>query len=247
MKECNSITVTRSTACENIGGIDYKVLIDLKKLQGKKEPYFNATDLVKQYNDHHGKKKQLGDWLRLKDTRELIVKLEDLYTGIPVKRFVEKRGSGRSRSTWIHKELFLHMMYWLDVDHKIAIMKFVDNIVKDISLVLEKREAIKQPTKDRNESLEYLSKALTILHPDSSRGSRLYLHISQKINIAVFGTATKNREDGTKEDLIKINDMEHFTEFMARFSIRKYDTPEDARQRVFSSLKQDYSLLSQPI
>ncbi len=133
--------------------------------------------------------------------------------------------------------------------------KFVDLFLSqetELKYWRTERESIKQPTKARNELLEKLSDQLKeqdrqrLLKEDgkpSRKGPLLYLHTSNAIKIAVYGTIKRDRDTATYEELKRLEDMEEFTQFMTAFSLAKYDSALEARERVLSALIQDEELL----
>lgn len=201
----------------HVGNVDYSILVEYKKFLGSEEAYFNATDTINQYNlkhslyaNLHNKKKLLANWLRNRDTQELIQRLESL---IPPKArnktLVEQRGTGRYKATWLHRELWLHLMYWLDVDHKIGIMQFVETIMAAHELVKQNREMLKQDTKAKNEAVQLLERKLKAEHPTSKAAQFIYLNIQRGINCAITGKWEKiDRNKLTAGQLLAIGELE---------------------------------------
>lgn len=211
----NNITCKGGNLTLHVGSIDYSVLVEYKKFLGSEEAYFNATDTINQYNLKvslcaNSRNKKLNNWLRNRDTQELIQRLESL---IPPrarnKTLVEQRGAGRYKTTWLHRELWLHLMYWLDVDHKIAIMQFVETIMAVHELVTQNREMLKHDTKIKNEAVQLLEKKIKAEHPTSKTAQFIYPNIQRGINRAITGKWAKlERENLSNVQLLAIDVLE---------------------------------------
>lgn len=90
----------------------------------------NATDLLKTYNDNRldkQKEKSMGDFLRLKSTKEYKDYLES-KVGNPVLT-VKHGGSGHG--TWMHRKLIYDFAAWLSVEFKDYIYEVFDNHMKE--------------------------------------------------------------------------------------------------------------------
>ena len=193
-RECNThITLVNSTACINMGGVDYTVLIDLKTLQGKKEPYFNATEIVKQYNkeqesDLFGSPKRLVDWTRSKRFKEIIEIVKCDFNTTQSRLYLSENIKG-NRRIMLHKELFLSLMIWLDAKHEIAITQFVNRVVENIDQVEHIRGV------SRSKHLNYTDELLLLQEDlkDEGSGSAPFIitTMQQKIHKKATGRSTK--------------------------------------------------------
>lgn len=98
---------------------------NLPVYQRTKDGYFNATELSKNWLEHKGVRKDISDFLRLAQTKEFILALEnetDSYnTGNPV--FIQTRG--KNGGTWMHPYLFIDFAMWLNPSFKLQVIKFV--------------------------------------------------------------------------------------------------------------------------
>lgn len=213
----NNITCKGGNLTLHVGGVDYSVLVEYKKFVDSEEAYFNATDTINQYNlksslgeNSHHKKKRVVDWMKLKDTQELIQRLESLMPPrARNKTLVEQRGAGRYKATWLHRELWLHLMYWLDVDHKIAIMQFVEAIMAAHENVTQNREMLKHDTKIKNDAVRVLEEKIKLEHPTSKTAQFIYPNIQRGINRAITGIWSKiDRNKLTAEQLFAIDELE---------------------------------------
>ena len=82
----------------------------------------NATDMLKAFPN-----KRMGDFLRLKQTKEYISLLES-ETGIPV---TTVKHGGREQGTWMHRLLAYDFAAWLNPKFKLFVYSVFDNIVKE--------------------------------------------------------------------------------------------------------------------
>lgn len=101
--------------------------------QRTKDGMFNATALLKQWNESSGMKKEINDYLDNKSTQEFITALiseENLdkgnYPYVKSKARID-RGGG----TWMHPLLFIDFAMWLNPVFKVKVLKFVyDQLIK---------------------------------------------------------------------------------------------------------------------
>lgn len=82
----------------------------------------NATDMLKAFPN-----RRMGDYLRLKGTKELITFLESV-TGNPVT--VVKQG-GSEQGTWMHRILAIDFAAWLSVEFRFFVYKVFDESQKE--------------------------------------------------------------------------------------------------------------------
>lgn len=211
----NNITCKGGDLTLHVGSVNYSVLVEYKKFLGESEAFFNATHIINQYNlkfsfDANSRNKKLNNWLRNKDTIELIRKIQSLN---PLKicnaSLIEIRGTGRYKSTWLHRELWLHFMYWLDVEHKIAIMQFVEMVMMSHDIVSQSRKLIKSDTKAKNDAVSLLVDKLKQEYPESSRARHLYSSTQQRLNRSITGHyKALNRDEMTAEELANLDELE---------------------------------------
>ena len=119
---------------------------DFDVIQRTKDGMFNATVLLKQWNEMFpGAKKQVKDFLRLDKTVEFVEvlvmennpksTLSDCYVGgetIPNKVInVYEKSRGANGGTWMHPFLFIDFAMWLNPKFKYKVIKFVyDELIK---------------------------------------------------------------------------------------------------------------------
>lgn len=101
--------------------------------QRTKDGFFNATELLKQWNRVSGMKKEVTKFLYLGSTSELvkiIMEREDLHTQDST--YVKSRASrGDNAGTWMHPVLFIDFAMWINPSFKYDVIKFVyDDMIR---------------------------------------------------------------------------------------------------------------------
>jgi len=88
---------------------------------------FNATALLKQWNDSTGEKKEIKDFFKLKGTKDFIEALvEDQDLHGDNSPYVKSRASrGKNAGTWTHPLLFIKFAMWLSPRFEVQVLKFV--------------------------------------------------------------------------------------------------------------------------
>ena len=100
---------------------------EFKVTQRTKDGFFNATELLKQWNKKSGMKKEVTKFLDLDSTSELIrviMERENLHTQDSA--YVKSRASrGGNAGTWMHPILFIDFAMWINPSFKYDVIKFV--------------------------------------------------------------------------------------------------------------------------
>lgn len=93
--------------------------------QRTKDAMFNATSLIKQYNEANGTKKEIKDYLENKSTQEFLnaLKKEENLNG-ENSPYLTSRGK-YSGGTWMHPIMFIDFAMWLNPTFKVKVIKFV--------------------------------------------------------------------------------------------------------------------------
>ena len=108
-------------------------MVELSVKQRTKDGFFNATELLKQWNRVSGMKKEVTKFLDLGSTSELvkiIMEREDLHTQDST--YVKSRASrGDNAGTWMHPVLFIDFAMWINPSFKYDVIKFVyDDMIR---------------------------------------------------------------------------------------------------------------------
>jgi hypothetical protein len=95
--------------------------------QRTKDGFFNATKLLKQWNESLGMKKEVSKFFELEQTNEFINVLmieENLHTQDLT--YVKSRASrGENSGTWMHPILFIKFAMWINPRFEYFVIKFV--------------------------------------------------------------------------------------------------------------------------
>ena len=109
-------------------------------LQRTKDGYFDANDLVTQWNKSKGNvRKNMSDFLNSKNTKEFIEVLESelAQTEISAMAYSNQKGRNTSRGrtkdqVWMHPYLFIDFAMWINPTFKYSVIKFVyDELIKE--------------------------------------------------------------------------------------------------------------------
>lgn len=106
---------------------------EFKVIQRTKDAFFNATDLLKQWNQLKGMKKEVNDYFDLSSTKEFIFTImerENYDTGnYPYHK--SRANKGDNAGTWMHPLLFIDFAMWINPSFKYDVLKFVyDEMIK---------------------------------------------------------------------------------------------------------------------
>lgn len=159
--------------------------------QRTKDGMFNATALVKQWNQRNNRK-DVSEFLSNKNTIEFIDALyeeENLNTGNPVFK-THTVIKGKNGGTWMSPLLFIKFSMWLNPRFEVQVLKFVYD------------ELIKQ----RNDAGDnYLSL--------SASGMKLkgydFVEVAKAMQWIVFGKTGKDlRQHATQSELKELNELQ---------------------------------------
>ena len=105
---------------------------DFKVNQRTSDGMFNATALIKQWNDKN-KRKDISEFLSNKNTLEFLEALileENDNTGNPVFK-THTVSKGKNGGTWMHPILFIKFAMWINPRFEVKVIKFVyDELIK---------------------------------------------------------------------------------------------------------------------
>lgn len=97
---------------------------EFKVSQRTSDGMFNATELLKQWNEHSGQNKEIKKFFENSSTKEFIEALiseEDLKG--EKSAYLKSRGK-YSGGTWMHPLLFIDFAMWLNPVFKVKVLKF---------------------------------------------------------------------------------------------------------------------------
>lgn len=107
---------------------------EFKVTQRTKDGFFCATELLAQWNEKSGMKKEVTKFFDLQSTSELIkVIMERENLNTQDSTYLKTRG--KNGGTWMHPILFIDFAMWINPSFKYDVLKFVyDELIKFCNL-----------------------------------------------------------------------------------------------------------------
>lgn len=103
---------------------------EFRVVQRTKDGFFNATELLKQWNVSNNSKKELKHYFENQSANELIntiVERENLNS----RNSAYLSSRGKNGGTWMHPILFIDFAMWINPSFKYDVIKFVyDEMIK---------------------------------------------------------------------------------------------------------------------
>lgn len=122
------------TSCERKDMKTNQIMIrpmgEFKVIQRTKDAFFNATDLLNQWNGFSGQQKQMVHYTDNSSTKEFIKALisEEMFKE---RNSVLIQSRGKNGGTWMHPLLFIDFAMWINPTFKVKVLKFVyDEMIK---------------------------------------------------------------------------------------------------------------------
>lgn len=179
--------------------------------QRTKDGFFNATTLLKQWNEHSGQQKKMSHYTDNASTQEFLTALLK-EENLKDRNSVLLQTRGKSGGTWMHPLAFLDFAMWLNPAFKVKVLKFVAD-----QMLFYRNEA--------GDAYKRLASAVSkIVKPekmkDAMRG------IAEGLNWCIFNnhkTALRN-ENGTEENQRKLFELERLVAVLVEDGfITKYE------------------------
>jgi hypothetical protein len=104
---------------------------DFNVNQRTSDGMFNATELLKQWNDKSGHQKKLDHFFENNATEEFVnaIVSEENYN---TRNSVYLKTRGKNGGTWMHPILFIDFAMWINPKFKVKVLKFVyDELIKN--------------------------------------------------------------------------------------------------------------------
>lgn len=209
---------------------------DFSVNQRTKDGYFNATDLIKQWNlnaqvSGDYKKKEIKDYLENKSTQEFLeaLKKEENLNG-ENSPYLTSRGKYNG-GTWMHPIMFIDFAMWLNPSFKVKVIRFVSD-----ELILLRDQA--------GENYKKLSAAVATII-DKNKMQDVMQRLSKSMNIIVFGThehEIRNKRGivGSMRELAQLENT--LTEFISAGFIKSEQGIRTQLNRIFDEKYPDYKL-----
>lgn len=103
---------------------------EFKVTQRTCDGFFNATELLKQWNRYSGQQKQIAHYTDNSSTEEFIKALVS-EEELKERNSVLIQSRGKNGGTWMHPLLFIDFAMWLNPTFKVKVLKFVyDEMIK---------------------------------------------------------------------------------------------------------------------
>lgn len=173
----------------NTNQIMIRHLADFKVEQRTKDGMFNATDLLRQWNESNNQNKTISHYLENSTTQEFIKALmnEENFTYRNSVYVVSRARADRGGGTWMHPLLFIDFAMWINPTFKVKVLKFVSD-----QMLSYRNEA--------GEAYKLLSSAISRIVPKAK--IRAYMEtIAKGLNWIIVGRHEKmiRNEYGTEE------------------------------------------------
>ncbi len=147
--------------------------------QRTKDGMFNATHLLKQWNESTGQQKTIAHYMENSATQEFVKALmdEESFTCRNSAYVVSKARTDRGGGTWMHPLMFIDFAMWLNAAFKVKVLKFVSD-----QMLAYRNEA--------GEAYKVLSSAVGKIVTANNMKQQMPL-IAKAINWVVFGNHQK--------------------------------------------------------
>lgn len=184
--------------------------------QRTKDGMFNATSLLKQWNDQSGQRKGVDEFIRKKSTKEFVDSIS-INENLDTRNVVSVSKGGKVQGTWMHPYLFIDFAMWLNPSFKVKVIKFVyDELIKN--------------RHDAGDNYRLLSESGTRL-----KGYN-FPEVATALNWIVFNRKGKNlRQTATPEELKELALIEEKLSFSIDMGyIQSYTDLTDSLRKIYS-------------
>ena len=104
---------------------------DFNVNQRTSDGIFNATELLKQWNEKSGQQKQMVHFTENASTKEFIQTIENDVVS-KERNSVLMQSRGKNGGSWMHPYLFIDFAMWINPKFKLQVIKFVyDELIKN--------------------------------------------------------------------------------------------------------------------
>lgn len=163
--------------------------------QRTKDGFFNATTLLRQWNEHSGQQKKMSHYTDNASTQEFLTALLK-EENLKDRNSVLLQTRGKSGGTWMHPLAFLDFAMWLNPAFKVKVLKFVAD-----QMIFYRNEA--------GEAYKRLASAISkIVKPEKMKEAMQ--QTAEGLNWCIFNnhkTALRN-ENGTEDNQRKLFELE---------------------------------------
>ena len=163
--------------------------------QRTKDGFFNATSLLKQWNERSGQQKQMSHYTDNASTKEFLTALL-IEENLKDRDSVLLQTRGKRGGTWMHPLAFLDFAMWLNPAFKVKVLKFVAD-----QMIFYRNEA--------GEAYKRLASAISkIVKPEQIKDAMR--QTAEGLNWCVFNhhKAALRNENGTEENQKRLFELE---------------------------------------
>jgi hypothetical protein len=178
---------------------------DERFLQRTKDGYFNANELLKNWNEKSNEKKQLGNFKKNTSTRDFIEQLKKEGIENPI---ISSRGI--NGATWLHPKLFIDFAMWVSVEFKSKVIDYVlDGLINS-----------------RHDAGDFYNEmCATILdkyieHKGTKPPATIYINEANTIK-KILSLNGKNRNEMTEKDLNNITQLQKMNSLLISKNVGK--------------------------
>lgn len=197
--------------------------------QRTSDGFFNATELLKQYNENTGEDRRMYDFFNSKSTKRFITELtRDLNNNNKKVRYLEKDvyqiTRGRYGNTFMNPYLFVRFSMWLSVEFEVQIIKWVhDNLI----------DFRNQAGNHYKEMCDVIQKRYKD-HFGKEPNPLVFINEANFLNLLVFGdTKPRRRNQATEEQLDKMNRLQ-----IANMKLIKSNISVDKRKETLKTFSE---------
>ena len=209
-KVCSKeVTMQDSKFCTNVGDIEYTIFASLKKLQGEEAVFFNATEVVKQYNKYNDTKKRLTRWTESKRFKE-IVEIARTSLGTTVSKLYISENIKGSKRVMIHQDLFLSLMIWLYAKYELQITQLINKVVKSIDVAVFERIESKALSRPMTDQVKVLQQMLS--NEKSGAAATYYATVNRQVRKAAGIPKDTELDAATDAQNFKVRDIRQAVE-----------------------------------
>lgn len=163
--------------------------------QRTKDGFFNASTLLRQWNEHSGQQKKMSHYTDNASTKEFLTALLK-EENLKDRNSVLLQTRGKCGGTWMHPLAFLDFAMWLNPAFKVKVLKFVAD-----QMIFYRNEA--------GEAYKRLASAISkIVKPEHMK--EVMQQTAEGLNWCIFNnhkTALRN-ENGTEDNQRKLFELE---------------------------------------
>jgi hypothetical protein len=196
--------------------------------QRTKDSFFNATELLKFYNDKTKQSRRFKDFWKNKNTVEFCEALKnELLTNRDNSPHLEifETQRGNKGSTWMHPYLFVKFAFWLSPEYEVKVIKWIyDNLI-------DFRNQAGDHYKEMCKTIQETYHKWFDKNPDPL----IYVNEAKFLNLLVFGNEkSKQRNKANELQLNLMNELQLLNIQLIKKDVGKTKRHERLTNHVFN-------------